>query len=176
MEDSSNTREIALTHGFVSLVDDEDYGKVSQFDWHAKRGSTRRAVWYAAVSLYKEDAEKIGKRFMRMHQLILGFPEIPLVVDHINGDGLDNRRQNLRLADRSQNCMNCSPLKNCSSKFKGVGWHKRVGKWQARICAYGKSRYVGHFSDEIEAALAYDREAINLHGEYAVLNFPKPDS
>ena len=91
-------------------------------------------------------------------------------LDHINRDRLDNRLENLRLADHFENTQNAK-ARSGSSMFKGVGIYKRNMKWQARIQCDGIRRCIGFFECEVDAARAYDVEAIRLHGEYAVLNF-----
>ena len=91
-----------------------------------------------------------------------------LEVDHINGDGLDNRRSNLRLCTRRQNSMNQKKQKNCTSKYKGVSWSKRRKKWAAAITLYGKYKSLGFFDDEEEAAQAYRVAARKYFGEFAL--------
>lgn len=100
-----------------------------------------------------------------MHQLLLpGVEE----VDHISGDGLDNRRLNIRAATRQGNAANIGPQRNNASGFKGVVWQPDRGKW----AAYSRRRFLGRFVSPIEAALAYDRAARSAFGEFAWLNFP----
>ena len=94
------------------------------------------------------------------------------IVDHINHNGLDNRRANLRIATASQNNANSRRGMNRGrSKYKGVWWDEKAGKWRAGIKCQGKCIHLGMFDDEIEAAKAYDRAAGLYHGEFAVLNF-----
>jgi len=92
--------------------------------------------------------------------------------DHINGNGLDNRRCNLRICSHSENQHNGSPYVGCSSRFKGVHWRKDRRKWQTSIRNAGKPIYLGYFTDEAEGARAYDRAARELFGEFARVNFP----
>jgi hypothetical protein len=107
-----------------------------------------------------------------MHRQIMNAPE-GLLVDHIDGNGLNNQKNNLRLCSSAQNARNRRPTSKPYSKYKGVSWHKRNKKWEVRIAKSGKSTYLGTFEDELEAALAYDRKAEELFGEFAYLNFPQ---
>ena len=92
------------------------------------------------------------------------------LADHINGDKLDNRRANLRLANRSQNNANKPARKGLSSKYKGVSWDKNKEKWRAYIQINKKLKHIGYFGDEQQAAIAYNREAKRLYGEFAIMN------
>jgi hypothetical protein len=149
-------REIELTRGFVALVDDEDFGALSGQKWTA---SVRPGRIYAQT------------RSVLMHRLILGNPAGD--VDHRNGNGLDNRRANLRVASRSLNNAN-SRGRAGTSRFKGVSWCRRDNRWQAGIQQNGQRKALGRFDTEVDAALAYDEAARSLFGEFARLNFPKP--
>lgn len=91
-------------------------------------------------------------------------------VDHINGNGLDNRRKNLRIVTHAQNLMNTKSYKNSSSRFKGVTLVKRNNTWQAKICPQGKTIHLGFFEDEVRAAHEYNKAAIYHFGDMAVLN------
>lgn len=93
--------------------------------------------------------------------------------EHKNRKTLDNRRSNLRMANRSQNQANRPRTKRSTSGYKGVSWYKRFGKWQASIQKNGKKRNLGYYFDKIEAAKAYDLAARELFGEFALLNFPE---
>jgi hypothetical protein len=92
-------------------------------------------------------------------------------VDHRNGDGLDNRRCNLRLCTRAQNCQSMKIAPGKASLFRGVTWHAASNSWRARISLVGKRLHLGLFSEERAAAKAYDDAAKELHGEFAILNF-----
>ena len=107
-----------------------------------------------------------------MHRLILNAPQNKLV-DHVDGNGLNNRKTNLRLCNYTQNAWNRRPAAGGHSKYKGVTWNNNSKGWYVRICKDYKSIYLGCFDNEIEAALAYDHKAEELFGEFAYLNFPE---
>jgi hypothetical protein len=107
-----------------------------------------------------------------MHREVVKTPN-GMVCDHINGRTLDNRKANLRSATYLQNCWNAGKSsQSCSSKYKGVTFHKMHQKWTAVICVYGKKIFLGLFEDEIEALKAYDKAVKKHFGEFAKLNFP----
>lgn len=152
---------VPLTQGFVALIDDEDEDLVSQYRWSIRRN--RRQI-YAQANVMRD-----GRRTtMQMHRLIMGFP--PHQVDHLNRDGLDNRRANLRIVNNSLNAQN--RLGYGRSRFKGVVYRRRTGKWQARINNNGRRISLGHFLTEVEAGLAYDEAARRIYGPEARLNLP----
>ena len=104
-----------------------------------------------------------------MHRELMFFPD-SLKIDHINLNGIDNRRANLRVANNSQNVAHARKTTNCSSKYKGVHWHKGISKWVARITVSGLEIQIGCFSDEGYAARAYDTAAMKHFGEFALTN------
>ncbi len=110
-----------------------------------------------------------------MHRQIMAAPD-HLVVDHIDHNGLNNTRANLRLCTSAQNLCNALPPANASSRYKGVSWEKRRKNWRVVIQFNNKTYHLGHFKNEIEAAKAYDERAKELHGEFACLNFPPKKS
>lgn len=144
-------------------VDDEDYDSVNVYTWRVHRYKSKMKYRYYARAFIK------GKQ-VRLHRFILNLPSEE--VDHKNHDTLDNRRDNLRIATRSQNSRNKPSLIGSSSKYKGVCWHAAKSKWIAHITFDGKQHHLGIFKEEIDAAHAYDRAAIIHFGEFAVLNFP----
>lgn len=156
-------KEIRLTQGKVAIVDDADYGWLSQWKWYANQNNNH---WYVGRH-YSFDG-KHGS--IHMHRVIMS-PPLGLQVDHINNDGLDNRRDNLRICTHAQNIHNQSKQLNTTSSFKGVCWHKRTKKWRAYICVAAERKHLGRFTSEIQAALAYDAAAREHFGEFANLNF-----
>ncbi len=148
--------EIKLTQDQNTLIDKEDYLRVSQFKWYAHYNSNKQ--YYALTgSKYKRQS---------LHRLIMSCPK-GLCVDHINHDTLDNRKINLRICTKAENCRNRRSNIGIS-KYKGVTFHK--GKWRSRICLQRKDMHLGYFDTEQEAALTYNMCAKMLHGEFAKLN------
>lgn len=152
---------IFLGKNKTAIIDDEDYVLLSNYIWYAKKDKNS---WYAAANKYDEAKHTI----IKMHQIILGKRK-GYVIDHINGNGLDNRKENLRFVTRSQNKMNQQNTYG-SSKYKGVSWHKNAKKWTSYIRHNGKLTHLGLFSSEEEAARAYDSKAKELFKEFASLN------
>lgn len=163
MEGFAMSRTIPLTQGKVAIVDEADYEYLNQWRWYAAKGSS---TYYARRGIWENDKT----RDIRMHCVILN-PPPSLEPDHINGDGLDNRRCNLRICTRSQNSMNRRKHPNCSSKYKGVSWYKRDCKWESYIYTDDRQKkHLGYFNDEEEAAAAYNTEARERFGEFAKPN------
>jgi hypothetical protein len=147
--------------GRVALIDADDLALVSPYRWRVLENARPGRINgpYAAT----------GHNAVLMHNLILGVKG----VDHINHDGLDNRRVNLRPATRSQNNHNERSRTGSISRFKGVTFDGRWrGRWQAQIAIDGRRPSLGYFATEEEAARAYDAAAFAAWGEYAWLNFP----
>ena len=164
-------KEIQLTQGQVALVDDEDYEWLNQWQWQADKSND---TYYAIRSSKKTDGDYDYKkrRKIKMHRVILGLSDPSIEGDHIDHNGLNNQRQNLRPSTPQQNRCNSSKRKNYTSKYKGVSWYNKTKKWKAQIQANKKKLGLGYFWHEEEAAREYDKKAKELHGEYANLNFP----
>ncbi len=150
-------------HGDVSfIIDDEDFEKIKE--WTLRPAANGSGQIYLNMSKTEGPIRMVSY----FHRFIMNCDE-GMVIDHINGNTLDNRKENLRICTQLQNNWNTGKRKsNCYSKYVGVTWVKSVKKWQACL----GNRYLGRFDNEEIAAKAYDTEARKTYGEYARLNFP----
>lgn len=150
-------REIVLTKNKVAFVDNEDYERVNAFRWYFEHGYARRDI-------------RDGKNRERlyMHRFILSLRSSK-VVDHKNRNGLDNRKENLRIGNQSLNLANQKKNTKNTSGYKGVCWHKTLKYWVAALKVKGKNN-VKYRKTKEEAALAYNEMAIKYFGEFALLN------
>lgn len=162
-------RTIELTRGYVTTVDDEDYEVLSQWHWQVRIAPKKNNTSYYAIRTDRTGEKPVT---VMMHRAILQPPR-GLYVDHIDGNGLNNARGNLRLCNLSQNSVNrayCAP----SSGYRGVSLKVRGNwrRWVAQIGANGgRHQHLGYFKTPEEAARAYDAAALRLHGGFAQLNF-----
>lgn len=159
-------KTIDLTKGYTAKVDPEDYDLINYRKWCAS--ITNNGTVYAQ--------SRIEYKLCLMHRIIMGISDPKIIVDHIDHDTLNNCKYNLRVCSRSENNRNKRSHKNSSSKYLGVSWDKSRNKWKANICYNRKNKCIGRFSTEKEAALAYDKHALSLFGEYANLNFKQNES
>ena len=165
-------KEIQLTKGYVAIVDDEDFGRLSRHKWYAQALKASPVVY-----AYTRTSRRDGHVCIGMHRMIMGSPPW-LRVDHINFNGLDNRRENLRVLEPSLNVAHSRKRAGCSSRYKGVSLDRRTGRWFACIAStekrrdprYSKTKPLGYFDREEDAARAYNAAARERFGECAVLN------
>ena len=154
---------VQLTKGKIALIDQSDAEMTSKIKWYACE--TNAGYFYAACHGGNCHSSKIH---VFMHRYLMGEPT-GMKVDHRNGDSMDCRRENLRICTQSQNVRNRRKVRG-SSKYKGVHFQATRNKWAVQISENGKSQHVGLFSDEREAAKAYDRRAKDAFGEFAHTN------
>ena len=147
---------IKLTQGKYAIVDDEDFEYLNQWKWSCAKG-TRYA------------ASRINNKIVYMHRLLMN-PSKGKQIDHINNNGLDNRRENLRIATDSENKFNHKLIKTNKTGYHGVYWDLQMKKWGVGISLNGKHKALGYFLTKEEAALAYNDAAKKYRGEFAQLN------
>lgn len=151
---------IALTQGYEAIIDAADVPLVGIWNW---RALSRNGQAYAVRSCARGDQGR--QDLVLMHRVIMGAPA-GMTVDHRDGNGLNNRRENLRLATHAENAHNQRKRRDNSSGFKGVSWHKDCKRWQAYIAVNGKRKYLGLFGNPADASEAYSRASVDLHGEF----------
>jgi len=154
-------KKIKLTQGKYALVDDKDFKTMNEVKWYLY-SNKKHDCMYAM----REVSLKGKKTNIWMHRLILGAPRNKSV-DHINGNGLDNRRKNLRLATHSQNMKNRKINKNNTSGYKGVCWNVAAKAWVVYIGVNGEKKYEGMFDSKLKAHQAYVTACQKYHGTYA---------
>lgn len=147
-------KRIKLTQNKYTIIDDEDFKELSKHNWfHSHNYAGRR----------------VGLKNDYMHRILINAPKNKSV-DHINGNGLDNRKENLRLCTHQQNTRNRKPNLNTFSGFKGVSWHNRDKLWRARITLNSKEITIGYSKIKEKAIEMYNKAALKYHGEFARLN------
>jgi hypothetical protein len=157
-------KTIPLTKGKVAIVDDVDYGYLMQWTWHVAKG-----VRYAARCPRLVDNS--NAHIIYMHRVVADrMTLLGSCIDHIDGNGLNNSRSNLRLATDSQNKANRGPQRDNTSGYKGVTWDKGRRRWHAQIKQQYRNIFLGRFTDIVDAAKAYNEAALKYYGEFAYLN------
>lgn len=153
-------KQLKLTTGQITYVDDDVYEEVSKFNW--RLDPTNKHV-------VRTIGPKNKRRSLRLHRFVIK-AQTGQLVDHIDGNTLNNTRDNLRFADKSTNGMNRDKQINNTSGYKGVTFHKQMNKWHAQLCCKGKQYSLGLFELAIDAAKAYNEAALLHFGEFARLN------
>lgn len=143
------------------FIDDEDYERIKNFNWGI---AVKKNVPYIQATT------KAPRKTIQLARLIMN-AEAGYLIDHVNGDTLDNRKENLRAASKKTNAQNMKPNANTTSKYKGVCWDKFRNKWRASIKVNNRQCHIGRFNLEEEAAKAYDIKAKEHFGEFARTNF-----
>jgi len=159
LSDVGGAKYIPLTQGKFAIIDADDYERLARYKWYCHRS---RNKFYA----YRNK----NRKAISMHREVLRAPK-DLLIDHVDGNSLNNRKNNLRLCTYAQNAHNRQPKSASRSKYKGLSWHRRNKKWEVSIIKSARKIFVGSFDNETEAAVAYDRKAEQLFGEFAYLNF-----
>lgn len=158
-------KKIKLNKGKFAIIDDDDYERVSKKIWWCEVKKNKKAI-YACNSLYIKEKQRVTT--LRMHRFIMGAKK-GVQIDHINGNGLDNRKSNLRFCTNSQNRRNTSvSKKKAGSNFKGVDF--KNGLWRSRITIDKKQIHLGYFKNEIDAAKNYEEAAKKLFGNFYKIN------
>jgi|ERR1035437_9474536 hypothetical protein len=158
-------KAITLTQGFVALIDDADYDRVSAFKWSATKTTTN------VYGVRKVRTPSGRTTSQLLHRFIMGVTHPRIDVDHEDHNGLNCQRRNLRLCVRGENDGNRRKSRG-ASQYKGVSWDSGRGLWRAYITIRKTSRFLGRFHDERDAALAYDTAARAAFGEFAFCNLP----
>ena len=143
------------------FIDNDDFYKIKDYKW---------SVYKYGINYYASTSDK--NKTIYMHRLIIDPPE-NMDVDHINNNGLDNRKDNLRICTRAQNSRNKRKGISKYSDYKGVSYNKRAKSYIAQIKYNYNCIFLGYFKNEIEAAKAYNKKAIELFGEFAKINIFK---
>lgn len=170
-------KEIRMRQGYVVKVDDVDYDFLMRFKWRVLKDGHGTGPTYARTSVECLDGKQ---REILMHHLVLdrmyGYREDGLQTDHMDRNGLNNTRGNLRWVTKRVNSRNRGSNRGASSKYKGVYRDKYYGKWKSIIVdKVGKCHGIGYYEDELEAAMAYDLAAIKMYGSEGVYNFIDSD-
>ena len=160
-------KKIPLTQGKFALVDDADFEWLNQHKWYAHKSGSYYTL-YATRKVCLDNHKRIKEK---MHRIILGLqPGDKQQCDHIDRNGLNNQRSNLRICTVAQNQQNSKKRRGCTSKYKGVHWHSDIEKWHSSIWVNKKSIHLGYFDLETDAGLAYNNAAPKHFRNFAAPN------
>jgi hypothetical protein len=151
---------VNLSKGKFAIIDIEESDLVNQYKWCINDKQNNN---YAIATKVIDNI----RHSKRMHRVIMRVTDPSIIIDHINHNGLDNRRCNLRITTHQKVTVQSQVSNNKNTKHKGISFHKPSNKWRARISINGKTTYLGYYINEIEAAYAYEKKAIELYGEFA---------
>lgn len=153
--------KIPLTKGLFAIVDEEDYEKLSKIKWRSLLSS--KNISYAIRTIQ----QNYKKENILMHRFVLNLSDKTLHIDHINGNGLDNRKSNLRITNRNGNMRNLTRERvNNTSGYRGVSFDKESNKWLSYIYINRKQKKLGRFTNKEDAAIAFDKAAKSLFGDF----------
>ena len=158
---------IKLTKGYETMVDDEDFEFLNQWKWHALK--FKGGIVYATRTSNTFERQKGFPKNIYLHRCLLNYPK-NFHIDHVDNNGLNNTRVNLRLVTHSQNQQNAKLSVKSTSKYKGVYYHKKNKRYAARIGFNHRQIHLGNFLTAIEAAKTYNKAAVKYFGSYARLN------
>jgi len=153
-------KQIQLNNGVITIVDDEDYEYLNQWKWYLLKSHTN----YYAIRTQRPE-----NKLLQLHRIVMKAKKGE-IIDHINGNKLDNRKSNLRICTQAQNNQNRKISKLNKSGYNGVSWSIRNKKWVAQIACENKKIHIGYYIDPIDAAKAFNNAAQKYHGEFAKLN------
>jgi len=156
-------KEIILTQGKVAIVDNEDYDYLNQFKWYA---SNKNGKFYVQKKI---TVSKNKTTCISMHRFIMK-PNKGMVIDHLDGNPLNNKKNNLRICTHAENMRNSKIRINNKSGYKGVSYQENSNNYRASIRFNNIKINIGDFIDPIDAARAYNAAALKYHGEFAHLN------
>jgi len=159
------SKKLPLTQDQFAIVDEDDYDRLAQYKWCVSR--SRNCLYARRSSKYQ------GKKItLQMHRVVLGLEyNDNLIIDHINRNGLDNRKANLRIVSQKINSYNCKMQRHNTSGYRGVAFYKQTGKYASYIKINGIQKHLGFYETPIEAALAHDVASLLAYKENAIINF-----